>query len=125
MSRVVRSCRPSRCIHEVAEPFRRSGRSSAAPYDAIIASAGAPRLPESLRTRLRQGGRMVIPVPDEAAGQALVRLVRQIDGRDLVESLEPVRFVPLIGAEGWSGQGAFERHVHEPAKDRSGRPARR
>ena len=43
-----------------------------------------------------------MPVADGQFGQSLVRLTRGADGRDRMEGLQPVRFVPLIGAEGWS-----------------------
>jgi len=43
-----------------------------------------------------------MPVHDPESGQSLVRLTRAKDGADVTEKLLPVRFVPLIGAEGWS-----------------------
>ncbi len=79
----------------------------AAPYDAIIATAGGPRIPPSLRAQLRPGGRLVMPVSDPECGQALVRMVRGDDGKDRVESIQPVRFVPLIGAEAWPDEQAW------------------
>jgi protein-L-isoaspartate O-methyltransferase len=42
-----------------------------------------------------------MPVADKDTGQMLVRVVRAGDGHDRTERLEPVRFVPLIGAQGW------------------------
>ncbi|WP_422011395.1 hypothetical protein [Reyranella sp.] len=45
--------------------------------------------------------RLVMPVADKHQGQMLVRVVRAGNGHDTTESLEPVRFVPLIGAPGW------------------------
>ena len=42
-----------------------------------------------------------MPVTDPACGQALVRMIRGDDGKDRVDSIQPVQFVPLIGAEGW------------------------
>ena len=80
----------------------------AAPYDAIVATAEAPRIPASLRAQLRPGGRLVIPVADATCGQALVRMVRGDDGKDRVESIQPVRFVPLIGEEGWPNEAAWQ-----------------
>jgi protein-L-isoaspartate(D-aspartate) O-methyltransferase len=72
-----------------------------APYDAIVATAHGPGIPPSLRAQLRPGGRLVMPVADKDNGQMLVRVVRAGDGHDTTERLEPVRFVPLIGAQGW------------------------
>lgn len=79
----------------------------AAPYDAIVATAEGPQIPASLRAQLKPGGRLVMPVADPACGQTLIRMVRGDDGNDAVESLQPVRFVPLIGAEGWSDEAAW------------------
>lgn len=92
------------------------GWASAAPYDAIVATAEAPQIPASLRAQLKPGGRLVIPVADPACGQALVRMVRGDDGLDKVESLLPVRFVPLIGAEGWSDEASWK--ANEAMADR-------
>lgn len=86
---------------EVIEGDGSQGWVPAAPYDAIVATAEAPCIPPSLRAQLRPGGRLVIPVRDPECGQALVRMIRGDDGNDKIESIEPVRFVPLIGAEGW------------------------
>jgi protein-L-isoaspartate(D-aspartate) O-methyltransferase len=71
-----------------------------APYGAIAVAAGAPRPPPSLLDQLAIGGRLVIPHGDESS-QRLVRITRQ-DARTFVEhDLGDVRFVPLVGAEGW------------------------
>lgn len=74
---------------------------AAAPYDAIVATAEGPRIPPSLRAQLKPGGRLVMPLADGKFGRCLVRVTRN-GGADQVESLHPIRFVPLIGAEGWS-----------------------
>ena len=72
-----------------------------APYDAIVVTAGAPKLPEPLLAQLAIGGRLVIPVGPTSFLQMLVR-VRRLDENDYrSEELCPVRFVPLIGAAGW------------------------
>jgi protein-L-isoaspartate(D-aspartate) O-methyltransferase len=70
-----------------------------APYDGILVTAGAPRVPPSLFAQLREGGRLVIPLGGEYL-QDLV-LVRKSKGRQESASLFPVMFVPLIGAEGF------------------------
>jgi protein-L-isoaspartate(D-aspartate) O-methyltransferase len=72
-----------------------------APFDVIIVSAGGPDIPEALKHQLAPGGRLVMPVGREAHDQMLVRLVRRDGDRFEREDLEPVRFVPLIGKEGW------------------------
>lgn len=70
-----------------------------APYDAILVSAAAPKLPESLVQQLAEGGRMVIPVGPQHS--QVLHLVRKRQGQAVIESIEGCRFVPLIGAEGY------------------------
>lgn len=77
------------------------GWSEHAPYDAILVSAGAPDVPQSLKEQLEIGGRLVIPVGDQTHAQELVRLVRVSAHQYQEESLTYVRFVPLVGEEGW------------------------
>lgn len=110
---------------EVIEGDGSVGWVPAAPYDAIIATAEAPRIPPSLRAQLRPGGRLVMPVADRELGQALVRMVRGDDGRDTVESIQPVRFVPLIGIEGWPDEQTWLAGMRETADGRSGAERRR
>ena len=90
-----------RTVH-VIEGDGSLGWPAAAPYDAIVATAEGPRVPPSLFAQLKPGGRLVMPVHDPESGQSLVRLTRASDRADVTEKLLPVRFVPLIGAEGWS-----------------------
>ena len=72
-----------------------------APYDAIVVTAGAPRVPQPLREQLAIGGRLVIPVGATDFLQMLLR-VRRISAEEYrTEELCGVRFVPLIGADGW------------------------
>jgi protein-L-isoaspartate(D-aspartate) O-methyltransferase len=70
------------------------GWPEAAPFDAILVAAAAPRIPEALTAQLKDGGRLVIPVGD--AEQTLVLLTRR-GGRLLEERVLPVRFVPMTG----------------------------
>jgi protein-L-isoaspartate(D-aspartate) O-methyltransferase len=70
-----------------------------APYQAILVSAAAPSLPESLVEQLAETGRMVIPVGPSEAQQ--LELVRKHEGKPVIEVLEGCRFVPLVGAEGY------------------------
>ena len=69
------------------------------PYDAIIVTAAAPGLPESLLAQLAPGGRMVIPVGN-LEQQELVQVLRTGEGIS-VRMLGPCRFVPLLGPEGF------------------------
>jgi protein-L-isoaspartate(D-aspartate) O-methyltransferase len=72
-----------------------------APYDCMIVSAGGPRVPEALKEQLVIGGRLVIPVGAEQRAQRLVRVTREREDHYSLETLSHVRFVPLIGAQGW------------------------
>ena len=70
-----------------------------APFDTISVAAGGPHVPRSLLHQLADGGRLVMPV-GQRDEQHLVRITRR-GSRFAEESLGPVRFVPLIGEEGW------------------------
>ena len=72
-----------------------------APFDAIIVAAGGPTVPESLKSQLKVGGRMVIPIGSTINSQELVRVTRVSDTKYKTEDIADVRFVPLIGDEGW------------------------
>lgn len=77
------------------------GYPEAAPYDAIIVSAAAPRVPPALVEQLAPGGRLVIPIGD-AQQQVLQLVSRDEDGNVNVEIMEGCRFVPLIGKQGFA-----------------------
>jgi len=86
-----------------------AGWPEAAPFDAIIVSAGAPTLPDALRRQLVDGGRLVLPVGADRHGQDLVRVTRRGADRFDEETLCAVRFVPLIGAQAWPDPRAGDR----------------
>jgi protein-L-isoaspartate(D-aspartate) O-methyltransferase len=71
------------------------GWPEAAPFDAIIVTAAAPRIPEPLKQQLAEGGRLVVPVGDEE--QELIVVTRHGSAFDERRVL-PVRFVPMTGA---------------------------
>lgn len=75
------------------------GWSEFAPFDAIIITAGSPRIPENMVDQLADGGRMVIPVGDKVS-QELVEVIRTKDGYRTLKH-GGCRFVDLIGAHGW------------------------
>jgi protein-L-isoaspartate(D-aspartate) O-methyltransferase len=72
-----------------------------APYEAIVVAAGAPQVPVSLKEQLKIGGRLVIPIGADLHTQELVRLTRVSATEYRSENIADVRFVPLIGREGW------------------------
>jgi protein-L-isoaspartate(D-aspartate) O-methyltransferase len=76
------------------------GAPDRAPYDAIAVAAATPRVPQALVQQLTLGGRIVVPRGSRHA-QQLVLAARTTDG--LVERAStPCRFVPLVGAEGFT-----------------------
>jgi protein-L-isoaspartate(D-aspartate) O-methyltransferase len=78
------------------------GWSEHQPFDGIIVAAGAPSVPESLKHQLAVGGHLVIPVGSEHSVQSLERITRLTENEFRTEDLGAVRFVPLIGEQGWS-----------------------
>jgi protein-L-isoaspartate(D-aspartate) O-methyltransferase len=118
----------ARCLREegydnvhVLEADGTQGWSEQAPFDAILVSAGAPQIPESLKSQLAVGGRMVIPVGADQRVQELIRVIRQPDGHFAREDLADVRFVPLIGEEGWAVDDESTRSA--PARVIRSRPS--
>lgn len=73
----------------------------AAPFDGIMVSASGPRVPKSLEEQLAIGGRLVMPIGRERGLQTLIRLTRVGEEQYEEKDLGGVRFVPLIGEEGW------------------------
>ena len=73
-----------------------------APYDRIIVTAAAPVVPAPLTEQLAPGGLLVLPVGGRQ-DQQLILVSKDERGELSERSLGLVRFVPLIGAEGWSG----------------------
>ncbi len=86
-----------------------------APYDAIIVAAGGPQIPKTLKSQLKIDGRLVIPVGTDPRGQELVRVTRISEDDYKTEDIADVRFVPLVGAEGWAPEGP-EAEVVRPKR---------
>ncbi len=67
-----------------------------APFDAILVTAAAPKIPEILWRQLREGGRLIMPLGTDRQLQRLVR-VTKADGKQVIEDITGVVFVPLTG----------------------------
>ena len=87
---------------QVVEGDGTLGWPEAAPFDAILAAASGRDVPPSLVAQLAPGGRLVMPMGAPGAVQTLLLVTRGEDGTLERTDLGRVRFVPLIGAEGWS-----------------------
>ena len=72
-----------------------------APFDAILAAASGSHVPKPLVDQLAPGGRLVMPIGDPGWVQELVKVTKRPDGTTEQKNLGGVRFVPLIGEEGW------------------------
>ncbi|HEX6742347.1 MAG TPA: protein-L-isoaspartate(D-aspartate) O-methyltransferase [Sphingomicrobium sp.] len=86
---------------EIVEGDGTKGWPEAAPYDAVLAAASGSHVPRPLVEQLAPGGRIVMPVGDPRSVQELIKVTKQEDGILKQENLGGVRFVPLIGEEGW------------------------
>ena len=77
------------------------GWKTGAPYDAILVTAAAPKVPEDLMAQLVIGGRLVIPVGSRYM-QELYKITRQ-KTKNVIQNLGGCRFVSLIGKDAWEG----------------------
>ncbi len=100
------------------------GWPEAAPFDAIIVTAGGPEIPDTLRSQLKVGGRLVIPIGALGGEQRLVRVMRKSEDTYHEDDLGPVAFVPLVGAHGWAepASGDTVRWTSKPAARRPRAP---
>ncbi len=73
-----------------------------APFDGICVAAGAPAVPAQLQQQLRIGGHLVIPIGSMHTFQTLRRITRVSETEFHGQNLGDVRFVPLLGEQGWS-----------------------
>jgi protein-L-isoaspartate(D-aspartate) O-methyltransferase len=104
------------------------GWPQAAPFDAILAAAGGPAIPQVLKDQLDIGGRLVMPVGETQREQRLVKVTRISANHFEEEDLGGVMFVPLIGEHGWAkdeqadlrtGRAPEPRSFREPARDQT------
>nr|CAD6437848.1 protein-L-isoaspartate(D-aspartate) O-methyltransferase [Rhizobium sp. Q54] len=89
-----------------------------APFDAILVAAGGPAVPEALKEQLAIGGRLVIPVGEEFS-QTLCKVIRRTQTSYEEASLGAVRFVPLIGEQGWAEDGRRAASNHKAGASRN------
>ena len=87
---------------EIIEGDGTKGCREQAPFDAILAAASGSHVPRPLVEQLAPNGRIVMPLGEPGWVQELVKVTKQEDGILKQENLGGVRFVPLIGEEGWS-----------------------
>ena len=73
------------------------------PYDRILATAGAPYVPQKLIEQLKVGGILVIPVGDQKT-QKMLRLTKVSEMEIIQEECGDFRFVPLVGKDGWNAK---------------------
>jgi len=71
-----------------------------APFDKILVTAGAPKIPKALIDQLKPGGMLVIPVGSQKI-QKMVRLTKDINNKLFKEEFNNFSFVPLLGEKGW------------------------
>ena len=80
------------------------GRPEDGPYERIMVTAGAPRVPAALTEQLADGGRMVVPVG--ALSEQILTIVERVGSKTVETPGIACRFVQLIGQEGWPETGA-------------------
>jgi protein-L-isoaspartate(D-aspartate) O-methyltransferase len=86
---------------EIIEGDGTRGCPEHAPFDAILAAASGSHVPKPLTEQLADGGRLVMPLGNPGSVQQLVKVTKAEDGSLRQSDLGEVRFVPLIGEEGW------------------------
>jgi protein-L-isoaspartate(D-aspartate) O-methyltransferase len=86
---------------EIIEGDGTKGCRDEAPFDAMLAAASGSHVPPPLVEQLAPNGRLVMPIGEPGWVQELIKVSKQEDGILKQENLGEVRFVPLIGEEGW------------------------
>jgi protein-L-isoaspartate(D-aspartate) O-methyltransferase len=86
---------------QIIEGDGTKGAPDEAPFDAILAAASGSHVPKPLIDQLARGGCLVMPVGGPGWVQKLVKVTKAADGSLQQSDLGDVRFVPLIGEEGW------------------------
>lgn len=89
---------------KIAEGDGTRGYPEEAPFDAILAAASGSHVPDAWVEQLAPGGRIVMPVGEPGWVQKLVKVTKGPAGKLITEDLGGVRFVPLIGEQGWADE---------------------
>src|SRR5687768_1850358 len=89
----------------IVEEDGTGGLPDEAPFEAILCAASGSHVTETLRLQLSVGGILVMPVREPDNVQKLVKVTRRGEREFEEEDLGAVRFVPLIGAHGWTEPG--------------------
>jgi protein-L-isoaspartate(D-aspartate) O-methyltransferase len=105
------------CIVHTGDGTR--GLPDEAPFDAILVTAGGPSVPAALKRQLAVGGRLVIPVGPFEDEQSLLRITRRSAKGYDEETFGAVRFVPLIGEQGWAENGTRAASNHSAGHARA------
>ena len=71
-----------------------------------------PEVPQALKTQMVVGGRLVIPVDENARGQTLLKITRRSETDYEKEDLGAVAFVPLVSEQGWAEDGQRSASIH-------------
>ena len=82
---------------EVRHGDGHAGWPEQAPFDGIVVTAAAERVPDALLAQLKPGGRMVIPIGPQSRTQDFVLLEKRRDGSVSKRVVLPVMFVPMTG----------------------------
>jgi protein-L-isoaspartate(D-aspartate) O-methyltransferase len=91
-----------------------------APFEGILVTAAAPRVPDPLRRQLAEGGRLVIPV-GPLSGQELIQVIRRGNGSE-ERAFGGCMFVPLVGAEAYDEKELLRARRRWLGPFRGGRP---
>jgi protein-L-isoaspartate(D-aspartate) O-methyltransferase len=94
-----------------------AGLPAEGPFEAILVAASGRHVPKALVDQLTVGGSLVMPLGEPDSVQKLVKVTRMSETETSEEDLGPVRFVPLIGREGWQDKAAEARPLPERIRD--------
>ena len=67
-----------------------------APFDKILITAAAPKIPEKLWAQLKVSGKMIIPLDESDGAQRMLRLTKKRDGSVKQEKFDAFSFVPML-----------------------------